>query len=180
MKQILFIFMAVCLVVGVPLDVRAQESVETVYTLGAGDKLRVTVFGEGDLSGEYEIDGEGNISMPLVGDVKAKNITSNALEKLIAAKYLGDYLIAPKVTIEVLNFRPFFIMGEVKSPGGYPHVSGLNVLNAVAIGGGYTARAKEGSVIIHRRVGEKLKEMKANESSRVFPGDTVRVSERFF
>ncbi|MEJ0062053.1 MAG: polysaccharide biosynthesis/export family protein [Alphaproteobacteria bacterium] len=108
------------------------------YKLGSGDKLRITVFGEPDLSGEFEVDSIGKISMPLVGQVNVANMTvtqtTATLVQILSAGYLRD----PKVNIDVLNYRPFFILGEVLKPGSYPYVNGMTIVNAVAMAGGYT------------------------------------------
>lgn len=155
------------------------------YRLGSGDKVRVTVFGEADLSGEYEIDGSGVVAFPLIGEVKAIGGSARDLEKTIANKLLDGYLKNPVVSIEVLTYRPFFILGEVKRPGSYPYKNGLTVLNAVAMAGGYTYRAKQSRWLVTR--GDKNtskkewqeKEIEAGEFI-VLPGDTIVVPERFF
>lgn len=180
MRLFLQLFAMLALLAVFPTVSWAEKSVEDVYTLGAGDKLRVTVFGEEDLSGEFEVDGSGILALPLIGNVEAGNLTVRELESLAAENFRDGYLVSPKISIEVLNFRPFFIMGEVKNPGSYPYVNALTVLNAVALAGGYTPRAKEDNVIIHRKVGETINDIEAKEATRVFPGDTIRVKERFF
>lgn len=156
----------------------AQGDVE--YRLGASDKLRVTVFGEEDLSGEFEVDGSGMISMPLIGTVRAGNLTLRQLEDQIIVKLKDGYLRDPKVSIDVLNYRPFYILGEVNSPGSYPYRSGLNILNAVVIGGGYTPRADESDITIVRAGDSTRVEQKVGPDDIVLPGDIVRVKERFF
>lgn len=156
----------------------SPENVTEAYTLGSGDKIRLTVFGEEDLSGEFEVDGSGVISLPLIGNVDAAGIDTRALEQKIVDAFSQGYLIDPRISIEVLNFRPFFILGEVKSPGSYPYVNGLTVLNAVALAGGFTHRARRDEVMIRR--GEGTKEFEADESSKVLPGDIINVRERFF
>ena len=153
-----------------------RENVEDVYTLGSGDQLRIKIFGEEDLSGEYEVDGSGFISFPLIGQVKAGGKEVRDLEHQLETLLKDGYLINPRASIEILNFRNFYIMGEVKTPGSYPYINGLNVLNAVALAGGYTHRAKEGEVLLRR--GEE--EIEAGEAFKVLPGDTIRVEERFF
>jgi polysaccharide export outer membrane protein len=150
------------------------------YILGAGDKLRVTIFGEEDLTGQFEIDPSGQLSMSLIGAVKAQGLNTRELEELISNKYANGYLINPRVSIEVLNFRPFFILGEVNKPGSYPYVNGLTVLNAVALAGGYTHRAKTDKVMVKRGKDNKGKEFEISEGDIVHPGDIIRVRERFF
>lgn len=148
-----------------------------IYLLGTGDKIRLTVFGEEDLSGEFEVDSSGRVSLPLIGTIKASGISTRELEQLSSDKLSDGYLIDPRVSIEVLNFRPFFILGEVNEPGSYPYVNGLTVLNAVALSGGFTHRANRDKILIQR--GDK-EEIKANPSTKVLPGDLLKIQERFF
>ncbi len=149
------------------------------YLLGTGDKLRVIVFGEQDLSGEFDITGAGKVSLPLIGQVQAAGLTLDQFEKEVAGNLADGYLTNPKVSVEVLNYRPFYIIGEVDKPGQYPYTNGMTILNAVAVGGGYTYRANTDSVYITRGDGEEAK-YPANQAVRVLPGDVVRVPERFF
>ncbi len=151
-----------------------------IYKLGAGDKLRITIFGEANLSGEFEVAPSGNVSLPLIGSVEAKGVDTSSLEKAIVTKYKDGYLINPQVSIEVINFRPFFILGEAKKPGSYPYVNGLTVLNAVALGGGHTHRARTDRVFILRESISKTKEFEAKDDELVRPGDIIRVTERLF
>ena len=148
------------------------------YVLGSGDRIKIVVFGQKDLSGEYEIDGTGNISLPLIKEVKAVGLTIQSLEKTIINRLKPDYLKNPRVNIEVLNYRPFYIIGEVKKPGSYPYVAGMTVVNAVALAGGYTYRAKEGKVLLTRS--KDGKQVSANHRTIVMPGDVIEVPERFF
>ncbi|MDB2415531.1 polysaccharide export protein, partial [Rickettsiales bacterium] len=132
----------------------SEATINETYKLGANDKLRITVFGEEDLSGEFEVDGTGIISLPLIGNVKVNNVGLRDLEKTLVKKFEDGYLKNPRVSIEVMNFRPFFILGEVKNPGSYPYVNGMNVLNAVAVAGGFTHRARRDRVVIKRGQGD--------------------------
>ncbi|MEX2454286.1 MAG: polysaccharide biosynthesis/export family protein [Rhodospirillaceae bacterium] len=151
-----------------------------VYTLGSGDRVRVTVYGETDLSGTFEISGSGAIAYPLVGEVSAGGKTVRELERAIAVTLEDGYLRQARVSAEVTNYRPFYIIGEVRQPGSYPYVEGMKIVNAVALGGGYTYRARENRFLL-RRVGDpKEKEVEAKPDDFVYPGDVVRVPERFF
>lgn len=152
---------------------------KSLYRLGTGDRLRITVFGEEDLSGEFEVDDTGSISLPLIGEVAATRKTPRELERAVAAALADGYLVSPRVSIEVLNYRPFFILGEVKEPGKYAYVNGMTVLNAVAVAGGYTYRARKDQVVVVRG-GESGEEIKAQENTPVLPGDIIRVPERLF
>lgn len=149
------------------------------YTLGSGDKLRVIVFGEQDLSGEFDVTGTGKVSLPLIGQVQATGLTLNQFEDEIANKLKEGYLTSPKVSVEVLNYRPFYIIGEVDKPGEYPYTNGMSVLNAVAVAGGFTYRARQDQVFITRG-GDAEREMAAGQTVPVLPGDIVRIPERFF
>ncbi len=153
---------------------------QSVYTLGSGDKVRVTVFGEEDLSGEFEVSGAGVVSLPLIGAVPAQGNSIKQLEDLVEAKLADGYLRNPRVTIEVLNYRPFYVMGEVKEPGSYPYVSGMTVLNAVALAGGFTYRADEDDIRLIRSSDRSERERTVGLNAVVLPGDVVRVEERFF
>jgi polysaccharide export outer membrane protein len=151
------------------------------YRLGSGDRVRITVFGEKDLSGDFAVSDKGTVSMPLIGDVRATGRSLREFEEAIERQLKPDYLRNPKVSVEVVNFRPFYIIGEVQKPGGYPYVTGMTVMQAVALAGGYTHRARESSVVIRRRLkGGGYREEDAGPTAPVFPGDTVRVRERFF
>jgi len=150
------------------------------YKLGAGDELRVIVFGEPDLSGEFEIDGSGAFSMPLIGQLDAFQLTVVELEKAIAAKLTEGYLIDPRVNVEVLNYRPFYIVGEVKDGGEFPYISGMHAVKAVAIAGGYTYRANTQKVMITRKGTAEEIEMPASQGTAIFPGDVIRIPERYF
>jgi len=154
---------------------------DTGYVLGSGDQLKITVFGETDLSGQYEIDGSGIVAFPLVGEVKAAGGTARDLEKRIKTKLSDGYLKNPTVSIEVLTYRPFFILGEVKRPGSYPYKNGLNLLNAVALAGGYTYRAKSSVWVVTRSGDSKYNEREVTDGAfRIRPGDTIVIPERFF
>lgn len=156
----------------------AEQDLE--YTLGPGDKLRATVFGHPDLSGQFLVDGSGKISFPLIGDVEAGGRTVRELERLIINKLKPDYLKSPNVSVDVLNYRPFYIIGEVKNPGSYPYVNGMVVINAIALAGGYTYRAREDRLYITRAKDPERKKQPVNQEAVVFPGDVIEVPERFF
>ncbi len=117
------------------------------YRLGPGDKVRVTIFNEKDLSGDFEVNGQGEIALPLIGQVKVSGKTISEAEAIFVRKYDADYLVNPRINVEVLNYRPFFILGEVKNPASYPFQNGMTVINAVALAGGYTPRANKGDII---------------------------------
>ena len=150
------------------------------YVLGTGDRVRVTVFGEPDLSGEFEIDATGKVSLPLVGDIRIGGQQLRQAEQTVADRLAQGYLANPRVNIEVLNYRPFYIIGEVNQPGSYPYVNGMSVLTAVAVAGGYTYRAKQDRVIIMRANDPQRRRYRASPDTPVLPGDVVEVPERLF
>ena len=159
----------------------AEETVPSGgYQLGPGDKLVISVFNQEDLTGEYSINGAGRFFMPFIGNVDAKGLTITELTDLIVNKLKPDYLLNPRVSIEVLNFRPFYIIGEVKEPNSYPYVEGMTYLNAVAIAGGYTYRAKKGYAMVRRNEDQDGKEQKVDMTSSVMAGDIIRIVERMF
>jgi polysaccharide biosynthesis/export protein len=151
-----------------------------VYLLGAGDSLRITVFGEPDLSGTFKISDNGALTMPLVGQVSAQGLSVAELQKRLVAQLNVKAVKSPDVTIQVEEYRPFFILGEVKNPGSYPYVPEMTVLTAVAIAGGFTFRAAENEVSVTRKHNGAPVEARATRDARVLPGDVVYVFERHF
>ena len=176
-KSVLFLIAMVFLVFGGEM---AAQGAALEYRLGPGDKVKVTVFGEEDLSGEYELGALGVVSMPLIGSVKGAGRTEKELGDAIAEKLLEGFLKNPRVAVEVLNYRPFYILGEVKEPGSYPYVNGMSIINAVAMGGGFTYRANEKKIFITRSNDPNQGKEKADFRTRVLPGDVIKVEERFF
>lgn len=166
------------LFIGMATFANADEKAD--YRLAAGDTVRVTVYGHEDLSGEFEVDGTGRISLPLIRDVAAEGRSLLELEEIITAKLSPDYLKEPRVSAEVLNYRPFYIIGEVSEPGSYPYVNGMTVINAVAVAGGFTYRARKGRIRIVRESDDGTLELNAANDTVVMPGDVIEVPERFF
>jgi protein involved in polysaccharide export with SLBB domain len=150
------------------------------YRLGTGDKVRVTVYGEKDLSGDFDINDQGMVAMPLIGPVRVAGRTISEAETQITTAYGKDYLVNPRVNVEVLNYRPFFILGEVQKPGSYPFVNNMSVVNAIALAGGYTPRANRAHILIKRAAKPAAGEQEVAEDGLVLPGDVIRVPERFF
>jgi polysaccharide biosynthesis/export protein len=150
------------------------------YVLGSTDRIRLKVYGEPDISGEYEIDAGGNVSVPLAGHIKAAGSTTRQLEKSIASALAKGIVRDPRVNVEIVSYRPYYILGEVKKSGEYPYRLGLTVMDAVASAGGFTYRANENKVYL-RRAGAGAEETYALDAPvPVFPGDNIRVPERFF
>lgn len=158
----------------------AMPSIDDGYKLGVGDKVRVIVFGEMDLGGEYVVDATGFVRLPLIGQIRAAGGTPHQLEIEVTNKLKDGYLQDPRVSIEVTNYRPFYILGEVNKPGEYSYVNGMSVLNAVALAGGYTFRADDKRVYVRRDGSSRETTVNADQMTKVFPGDIIRVGERFF
>jgi polysaccharide export outer membrane protein len=158
----------------------AADDGDGPYRLDTGDRLRIFVYGQPNLSRLYIVDQEGRISMPLIGNIGARGKTTNELQKLIRSRLGAEFVKDPQVTVDVQQNRPFFILGEVKSAGQYPYVSGMTVETAVAIAGGYTERASERSFRIKRRQDGFVQELDVPADYLVKPSDTVYVFERFF
>ena len=156
----------------------SAQSARKAYHLGSGDKIKVTVFGHVDMSGEFSVAGNGLVSLPFIGSVKAGGLSVSELERAIVKRLTPDYLKNPRVSVEVLNFRPFDIIGEVSKPGSYPYRSRMTVINAVAMAGGFTYRAKENRFRIKRVGSGRVEEAKRN--TLVMPGDVIEVLERWF
>ena len=151
------------------------------YKLGSSDKLRIDTFGEAALSGEFEVSGAGDISLPLIGSVPVSGRTTDELARAIEQGLrAGGYLTSPRVAVQVLNYRPFYILGEVAKPGSYPFSSGMTVLNAVATAQGFTYRANTTRIFIRRANEPAEQEVPLTAATPVLPGDTIRIAERHF
>lgn len=150
------------------------------YRLGAGDKLQIDVFNQEDLTGEYTLDGDGRFTMHLIGKISAAGMTPTDLEVLLVSKLKPDYLVNPRISVRVQNFRPFYIIGEVKKPSSYAYVDGMTYLTSVAIAGGFTYRAKKGHVYVVRGSDPGKDEIKLDVNEKVRPGDIIRIAERLF
>jgi protein involved in polysaccharide export with SLBB domain len=149
--------------------------------LQTGDKLKVTVYGEENLTGVYDVSPAGNVTMPLIGAIRAAGRTSSELERAITGAYRnGNLLQDPKVTVAVVEFRPYYIMGEAVSPGQFPYRSGLNVLTAISTAGGLTYRASRSSVLIQHAGQTGWEEYAMTANVLIAPGDLIRIPERYF
>ena len=161
-----------------------QQSLAAAATgpakLQPGDKIRLSVYGEDRLSGEYQIDQSGQISLPLAGTVEAKGLTQSELEQALAKKFRSEYLKNPKVTVTIATLQPYYMMGEVAKPGEFPYRSGLNVLTALAIAGGPTYRASRSSVQIQRLGETSMRDYPISVTVPILPGDVIKVPERYF
>jgi polysaccharide export outer membrane protein len=165
-------------VVAAPRGMPRPEGLQ--YRLGIRDKVRVIVFNEQSLSGEFFVNDAGRVSLPLIGEVQAAGLTVQDFQTAVETEFRKGYLREPRVSAEVLTYRPFYILGEVNKPGEYPFTNGLNVLNAVATAGGFTYRAQTKRVYIRRAGETKEQSYSVTSELAVAPGDTIRVGERFF
>lgn len=159
---------------------RAVADTDGPYLLDAGDKLRIFVYGQPNLSRIYTVDHAGMITVPLIGAVKARGLTTFDLEGTIKSRLGAKYVRDPQVTVDMQQNRPFFILGEVRNAGQYPYVSGMTVETAVAIAGGYTERASNRVFRITRRINGLVEQVEAPSDYVVKAGDTVYVFERMF
>jgi polysaccharide biosynthesis/export protein len=150
------------------------------YTLDSGDKLRIVVFGQDAISNTYTVDAQGQVSMPLVGAVEARGLTTAQLSSAIAGRLKSGYVRDPSVAVEIDTYRPFFVLGEVTFPGQYPYVPNMTVENAIAIAGGFTPRASKDRVTVTRKLQGVPTRTKLPLRYPLRPGDTIEVSERWF
>jgi polysaccharide export outer membrane protein len=150
------------------------------YTLDAGDRLRIVVFGQDGLSNSYVVGASGTIAVPLIGTIPARRLTTAKLASAVAARLRRGFVRDPSVSVEVETYRPFFVLGEVTYPGQYPYVPDMTVESAVAIAGGFTPRALRSEVEVTRRIGGAPARLVLPLTERLRPGDTVTIGERWF
>jgi polysaccharide export outer membrane protein len=150
------------------------------YKLGSGDRIRLLTFGEADLTGEFEVTGAGTVDLPLIGEIHAAGLTTAEFSAAVEAALRKGFLVNPQVSVAILNYRPFYILGEVAKPGEYPFTSGLTVLNAVATANGFTYRADTKHVYIKRANDTRERRYDLTTGTVVAPGDTIRIGERYF
>ena len=161
-------------------SVFVAASFEQPYLLDAGDRLRITVFGQDGLTNSYAVDAAGNITMPLVGSIAARGRTPAQLSHALTERLKQGYIREPKVAIEVEAYRPFFIYGEVLTPGQYPYVASMTVEKAIAIAGGFGPRADRSKATVSRTIGGQTTRTSVPLTYPLRPGDTLRIDERWF
>jgi len=159
---------------------QAVADTDGPYLLDSGDRLRIFVYGQPNLSRLYTVDHGGAISVPLIGRVGARGLTTYQLEARIKGRLGTKYVRDPEVTVDIAQNRPFFILGEVRTAGQYPYVNGMTVRTAVAIAGGYSERASKQKIQITRRINGLVEKLDVPDDYVVMPGDTLLVYERFF
>jgi len=150
------------------------------YRLDSGDQLRVIVYGQADLSNSYVVDQAGTITVPLIGSLQARGQTTAEMQDAIATRLRQGYVRDPNVSVEVDRYRPFFAMGEVATAGQYSYVPGMTVQQAIAVAGGFTARADKNAVQVTRSIDGRVETATLGLSDPVAPGDTLYVRERLF
>ena len=150
------------------------------YALGPGDKVHITVYGENDLTGDFEISGSGRIAFPLIGDVKAAGMTAPELGRKLESKLANGYLKSPRVAVAITTYRPFYIIGQVNKPGRYPYSDGMTAMNAIALAGGFTPSAAESYVYVRHQGQTKEARLPADDTTEIEPGDVVRIGESGF
>jgi polysaccharide export outer membrane protein len=162
-------------------DIQATATAATaVPRFQGGEKIQITVFNEPSLSGTYDIDSNGMVSLPLAGTIRAVGLTQPQFEQELAKKFKSEYLRNPKVTVTIQQYRPIYLVGEIEKQGEYAYKPGLNVLTAMAMAGGGTYRANKNYVLI-QHVGEKgMKEYPQSATTLILPGDLIRIPERYF
>ena len=151
-----------------------------ISRLQPGDRIKVTIYGEDTLTGPYDINPAGYIYMPLAGGIRAAGHTQPELARVIADKYKNGILQEPKVSVEIVSLRPIYIFGEVEHPGQFPYTSGLNVITAASMAGGFTYRASKSAVLIQHAGEQVWREYPLTEPVLIAPGDAIRVPERYF
>jgi polysaccharide export outer membrane protein len=156
-----------------------EATLDRVFRLGIGDKLKVTVFGEENLSSQAEVNASGAIAMPLIGEVPAKGRSVAELKEHLTRRLAEGYLKNPRVNVEVLNFRPIYVHGEVKSGGEFAFKNGITFRDAIAMAGGYTYRAQQSHLFLVREGGVEER-VQLPSMHPVLPGDNIRIPERFF
>ncbi|TFW12271.1 polysaccharide export protein [Brevundimonas intermedia] len=150
------------------------------YRLASADKVRIDVFGEEALSGEFVVNAEGKVALPLIGEIPAAGLTVAQLQDAVAQTLRQGYLNQPRVTAHVMTYRPIYILGEVNRPGEYPYVPDLTALNAVATAQGFTYRANTRRIFVRRAGSQTEEPQPLTADTRVSPGDTLRIGERYF
>lgn len=155
-------------------------TIDASYKLSPGDRVIINIYNQAELSGEFTLDGDGRFSMPLIGTVDANGMTPLDLEAALVRRFKPDYLVNPRIFVQVANYRPYYLIGEVATKGAFPYQPGLSYLEAIANAGGFTYRAKTGYVYVIRGEDPEQEEIKLSIDEKVQPGDIIRIAERLF
>jgi polysaccharide export outer membrane protein len=180
MRRFLGLSCCVLLLAGCAKQLPTAPPVEDAYRLDSGDRVRVIVYGETSLSTDYGVDDAGDISFPMIGQIEARNATAQDLRNRITSALVQKGILAnPGVSVEITQYRPFFILGEVNKPGQYPSGSDLNILSAVAVAGGFTVRADKNDISVLRTKDGQSHEWHVDLAAKLQPGDVITVPEQF-
>lgn len=163
-----------------PRDATYLVETKGPYTLDTGDVVRVAVYGDTELSTTYRVDDGGAVAIPLVGAVRVRGITTQAAADAIANALANGYMRNPNVAVEIAEYRPFFIQGEVGTPGQFPYVYGMTVRAAISTAGGFSDTANRHNAVVYRRNGKEMAKGVVDLDFPIFPGDTIVVQERWF
>jgi protein involved in polysaccharide export with SLBB domain len=182
MSKISFFFVALLMLgsAGANNETQTDAGLMSHYELGAGDKIRISVYREPDLTLEVELTDAGTIIFPFLGEMNVKGLTVGKLKDKITQGLNGRYLKDPSVSVSVLEYREFFVNGEVKKPGAFPYLPGLTVQRAISIAGGFTERASQSSVLLEREKDANREGIEVELNTPIAPGDVVIVEESFF
>lgn len=163
-------------------DSTAALPLSSGYRLAPGDKLKVNVFNEPDLSGEYQISDDGRIAFPLIGELRVAGSSAEEFRQHLIEALRNGFVRNPRVTVEIANYRPINVIGEVRNAGQYTYRPGISIKDAIAMAGGYTYRANTGTVYVTRASGgEQISiDLKSKDDATVMPGDNIRIPERYF
>jgi polysaccharide biosynthesis/export protein VpsN len=179
----LFVLLVIPVLLAAPPSLSQEVVDDPSYTLNTGDHVQVTVFEEPDLSIDAVLDDTGAISFPLLGELVVRGLAPRDLESRITEGLRGRFLINPRVNVSILEYRPFFVRGEVASPGSFPFKPGLTVEKAVSMAGGFTARASKSEFYIISDDGtdsETEERQSATLGTRIRPGDVINIEQSFF
>ncbi len=180
--RLLFVLTLVSVVAGCALNARPSTyAVETKgpYTLDTGDVIRVSVYGEPEVTQGYKVDDGGAVSLPLVGVVNVRGLTTQMAAARITAALAAGYIRDPSVAVEIDTYRPFFIQGAVKGAGQFTYVYGMTVRAAVSTAGGYTDTADRNAAIVYRQQGKEMVKGSVSLDFPIYPGDTIVIPERW-
>ncbi|NKB37211.1 MAG: polysaccharide export protein [Gammaproteobacteria bacterium] len=158
----------------------SQVSAESFYRLDTGDVLRIQIYDEEDMYLEARVSDRGTISYPFLGEIKVSGLPPEELEKIITERLTGDYFIDPKVSVDILEYRQFYVNGEVESPGGFPFQPGLTIRKAISLAGGFKERASREKIFVIHENDSDSDPKRIDLEAEVLPGDIITVRESFF
>lgn len=160
-----------------PKDIRTSKS----HLINPGTTIGLSVYGEDTMSGEFVVDHNGDLTLPMLGELPAEGLTKAELRNLIRTELKKSNLISnPVVSLNILKPRPVYILGEVKNPGEYAYKPNMDIFEAISMAGGYTPRASRDDVLIGRRAGLDKTKYNGEEDTMILPGDSITVRERIF